>query len=78
MTAHNSRNASNNRKANTVWEPAKAGMLAIVVKPVTACRAANYSRDTINTRDDSSSRDNRNITDINSNRTARNRQKESQ
>jgi hypothetical protein len=31
---------------------------------------ANYSRDTINIRDDSSSRDNRNIMDVNSSRTA--------
>jgi hypothetical protein len=36
MTAHNSRNTSNstsnNRTANTVWMPSKAGMLAKTVK----------------------------------------------
>jgi hypothetical protein len=51
MTAHNSRNArnsrneSNNRTANTVWTPSKAGMLAKTVKPATAWREANSSRD---------------------------------
>jgi hypothetical protein len=51
MTAHNSRNAcnsrneSNNRIANTVWTPSKAGMLAKTVKPATAWREANSSRD---------------------------------
>jgi hypothetical protein len=34
-------------------------MLAKVVKPATACREANYSSDTVNIRDDSSSRENR-------------------
>jgi hypothetical protein len=38
---------SNSRSANTVKMPAKAGTLAKVVKPATACRKANYSRDTI-------------------------------
>jgi hypothetical protein len=63
MTVHNSTNASNrwkdsnNRTANTLWTPAKAGMLAKVVKP--ACRVANYSRDTVKIRDDSSSRNTR-------------------
>jgi hypothetical protein len=39
---------------------------------MTACREANYSRDTIiDMRDDSSSIDNRNIVDLNSRRTAR-------
>jgi hypothetical protein len=39
ITAHNSRNTnnirneSNNRTANTLWTPAKAGMLAKIVKP---------------------------------------------
>jgi hypothetical protein len=32
---------------NTVGTPAKAGTLAKVVKPATACRKANYLRDTI-------------------------------
>jgi hypothetical protein len=41
----NARN-SNNRTVNTVHQP-KARMLAKVVKPATACREANYSRDTI-------------------------------
>jgi hypothetical protein len=74
MTTHNSRNASNsmnesnNRTANTVGTPAKVGMLAKVVKPATACREANYSRDTVNIRDDGSSRDIRNIMDVNSSR----------
>ncbi len=36
-------------------------MLAKVVKPATASREANYSRGTINIRDDYSSMDNRNI-----------------
>jgi hypothetical protein len=51
MTAHNSsnasnsRNESNNRTANRVWTPSKAGMLAKTVKPVTAWREANSSRD---------------------------------
>jgi hypothetical protein len=44
-----SRNESNIRAANTIWTPAKAEMLA------TACREANYSRDTVKIRDDSSS-----------------------
>jgi hypothetical protein len=54
MTAHNSRNASNsrnesnNRTANTVWTPSKAGMLAKTVKPTTAWREANSSRDNTN------------------------------
>jgi hypothetical protein len=47
--------------------------LAKVVKPVTACREANYSRDSITIRDDSSSMDSisRNIVDVNRSRTAR-------
>jgi hypothetical protein len=51
MTAQNSRNAgnsrneSNNRTANTVWTPSKAGMLAKTVKPATAWREDNSSRD---------------------------------
>ena len=53
-TAHNSRNASssrnesNNRTANTVWRPIKAGMLAKTVKPATAWRETNSSRDNRN------------------------------
>jgi hypothetical protein len=43
----NSKNDGSNRSANTVGTPAKAGTLAKVVKPATACRKANYSRDTI-------------------------------
>jgi hypothetical protein len=65
MTAYSSRKANNSRNkrnystANTVWTPAKAGMLAKVAKPVIACREANCSRDTVKIRDDSSSsRDN--------------------
>jgi hypothetical protein len=74
MTAHKSRNASNSRNesnnttANTLWTPAKAGMLAKVVKP--AFREANCSRDSIKIRDDSSSRDNRNIMNVISSRTS--------
>ena len=54
MTAHNirngsnSRNESNNRTANTVWTPIKAGMLAKTVKPATALREANSNRDNKN------------------------------
>jgi hypothetical protein len=36
--ARNSRNESNNRRANTVWAPSKAGMFAKKVKPATACQ----------------------------------------
>jgi hypothetical protein len=43
----NNRNDSSNRSASTVGMPTKAGTLAKVVKPATACRKANYSRDTI-------------------------------
>jgi hypothetical protein len=63
MTTHNNRNASNsknksnNRTANTVWPPAYAGMLAKAVRPATAFREANYSRDTVKIRDDSIGRD---------------------
>jgi hypothetical protein len=51
MTTHNSRNASNsknesnNRTANIVWTPPKAGMLAKTVKPATAWREDNSARD---------------------------------
>ncbi len=54
MTTHNSRNASNsrndsnNRTANIVWTPSKAEMLAKTVKPATAWREANSSRDNRN------------------------------
>ncbi len=56
MTAHNSRNGSKSRNesnnraagANTVWTPSKAGMLAKTVKPATAWREANSSRDNRN------------------------------
>jgi hypothetical protein len=54
MTAHNSRDASksrnesNNKTANTVRMPSKAGMLAKTVKPATAWREANSSRDNRN------------------------------
>ncbi len=70
--AGSSRNENNNRTANTIWTPAKADTCkSTVVKSATACREANYSRDTIIMRADSSSIDNRNIVDLNSNRTAR-------
>jgi hypothetical protein len=46
--------------------PAKAGILAIEVKPATVCREANYSMDTINMKDDLSSTDNRHIMGVNS------------
>ncbi len=46
------RNESNNRTMNTVGLSAKAGMLVKVVKPETAYREANHSRDPINTRVD--------------------------
>jgi hypothetical protein len=45
MTAHNSRNESNNRTVSTVWMPPKAGMLAKTVKPATSWREANSIRD---------------------------------
>jgi hypothetical protein len=54
MTAHNSRNASNsrnesnNRTANIVWTLSKARMLAKTVKPATAWRETNSSRDNRN------------------------------
>ncbi len=57
MTAHNSRNASNsrnksnNRTANTISTSANAGILAKVVKPATACREGNYSRDILKTKE---------------------------
>jgi hypothetical protein len=57
-----------NRTANT------EGTLAKVVKPATAWKGTNYSSDTVNIKDDSSSKDNRNIMDVNSSRTARIRQ----
>ncbi len=47
MTAHNTRNASNSRNesnsrtANTVGTPIRAGMLAKVMKPATACMDDN-------------------------------------
>ncbi len=41
------RQAEARMKANTVGTPAKAGTLAKVVKPATACKKANYSRDSI-------------------------------
>jgi hypothetical protein len=66
--AHNSRHESNNRTADTIYTPAKPGMLAKVVNPPAACREANYSRDTVQIRDDSSRRDNRNIMDVISSR----------
>jgi hypothetical protein len=44
-------------------------MLAKVVKQ--ACREANYMRETVKIRDDSSRRDNRNIMDVISSRTAK-------
>ncbi len=44
--ASNSKNESNNRSANTVWTPPKAGMLAKTT--ATAWREANSSRDNRN------------------------------
>jgi hypothetical protein len=49
----------------------KAWMLAKVLKPATACREANYNRDTVKIRDDSSRRDNRKVMDVIRSRTAR-------
>jgi hypothetical protein len=70
--ASNSRNESNNRTAVIAGTPAKACTLAKVVKPLTAWMEANYSMDTINIKDDSSSsRDNQNIRDVNCSRTVR-------
>jgi hypothetical protein len=54
MTAQNSRNTSNsknktnNRTANTVWTPSKAGILAKTAKPAKAWREATSSRDNRN------------------------------
>ncbi len=42
--ANNSRNESNNRTANTVWTPVKAGMLAKKVKLATAWREAKQQQ----------------------------------
>jgi hypothetical protein len=47
IKARNSRNESNNRTANAVRTPAKAGMLA-QTKPATAGREANSSRNNRN------------------------------
>jgi hypothetical protein len=44
MTVHNSRNESNNRTANTVRMPLKAGMLAKTVKPPTAAETIETSQ----------------------------------
>jgi hypothetical protein len=55
----------------TQLTPAKAGMLAKVVKPAIACREVNYSKDTVKVRNDSSIMDNRNIMDVISSMTAR-------
>ncbi len=46
-------------------------MLAKAVKPATRCREANYSRDMVKIRYDSSSRDNSNIMDVIYSRIAR-------
>jgi hypothetical protein len=48
MTAHNSRNESNNMTANILRRPSKAVMLAKTVKPATAWRETNSSRDNRN------------------------------
>ncbi len=50
VTAHNSRNESNNRTANTVGPLANVGILEKVVNQVQerAFRKANYSRNRIN------------------------------
>ncbi len=83
MTAHNcrdasnSRNESNNKTANTVATPEKAGMLAKVVKPATACRKA-YSRIPLISGMAGAAGDNRNIMDVNSSRNVRIRQCECQ
>jgi hypothetical protein len=45
------------------------------LKPATACREANYSRDNVKIKDDTIIRDNRNIKDAISSRTTRTRQK---
>jgi hypothetical protein len=46
--------ACSNRMANTIGLPGKAGTFTKEVKPATACKKANYSRDTIYIGDDSS------------------------
>ncbi len=50
MTAHNNRNASNSRTANTVGMPITAGMIAKVMKPATACREDINNKNTIDIR----------------------------
>jgi hypothetical protein len=55
MNTSNSRNVSNNWTAKTVGTPAKAGMLAKVLKTETACKEVNNSTSTIYIRDASSS-----------------------
>jgi hypothetical protein len=57
---------SKNRTSKTVGTPPKAGILAEVVKPTTACRVANYSGDTIQIRDDRRRRDSGHIINVNS------------
>jgi hypothetical protein len=52
-----------------------ARILAKAVLLTTARREANYSSETINIRDDSSSRDNRNIMDVNSNKKSATKEK---
>jgi hypothetical protein len=44
MTVHNSRSESNNRTANTVRMPPRAGMLAKTVKPPTAAETIGTSQ----------------------------------
>ncbi len=79
ITAHNSRSALKRQQDHQYNRtPEKSGMRTKVVQPATACRKADYSRDTINIRDNSSRRDKRNIVDINSSKVARIRLKESQ
>jgi hypothetical protein len=56
---------------HTAGMPAKAEMLAKAVKPATACKEINYSRDTVNIRD-GSSRGSSNIMDANSSKAASN------
>jgi hypothetical protein len=62
MNANKSWIESNNRTTNRVGMPEKAGRHAKVVKPATAFRKANYTRDTINIKENRRSRDHQNQT----------------
>ncbi len=73
-----SRNESNNKTTNIVGTTEKAGMLAKVVKPATACREAIHSKIPLLLWMVGAAGDYRNIMDVNSSRNVRIRQWECQ